>query len=136
MSVASVGKLDHLTVRSAFPTGAIADVLDGVRITLTNANGVIYSAELLPGDLVQRGTSLVFLDRDAKKGTGIRGGIAKVKIQPVPKIGGVRILFDAFGHMGGATQDTMTLTLVVGNDANGITDTWELKSYGWSRIHR
>ena len=136
VSVASVGKLDHLTVRSAFPVGAVADVFDGVEITLSNANGVIYSAELFPGDLIRRGSSLVFLDRYAKSGNGIRGGIAKVKIQPVPKIGGVRIVSDAFGHMGGATQDTMTLTIVVGNDANGITDSWELKSYGWTRIHR
>ena len=128
-------KFDQLMVRSAFPIGAyIPDDVD-LDITLENANGVVYSASLEPGDLSRRGKSLIFIDRNAKKGTGFRGGLAKVKIQEVPNGLGMRVTIEAYGDLRDATDPTMTLTLRVGEHANSITDTWQQTNFGWFRFH-
>ena len=128
-------KFDQLMIRSAFPIGAwIPDDAD-LEIRLENAAGVIYEASLQPGDLSRRGKSLVFMDRNAKKGTGFRGGIAKVKIQEVPNGKGVRVQLECYGDLSEAVDPTMTLTLRVGEHSNEITDTWQQTNFGWFRFH-
>ena len=128
-------KFDQLTVRSAFPIGAFIPDDADLEITLQNANGIVYSAALLPGDLSRRGKSLVFIDRNAKKGTGFRNGLSKVKIQEVPNGLGVRVTIEAYGDLKDATDPTMTLTLRVGEHENSITDTWQQTNFGWFRFH-
>ena len=128
-------KFDQLMVRSAFPIGAYIPDDTDLDITLENANGVVYSASLEPGDLSRRGKSLIFIDRNAKKGTGFRGGLAKVKIQEVPNGLGMRVTIEAYGDLRDATDPTMTLTLRVGEHANSITDTWQQTNFGWFRFH-
>jgi hypothetical protein len=128
-------KFDQLTVRSAFPIGAFIPDDADLEITLENANGIVYSATLLPGDLSRRGKSLIFLDRNAKKGTGFRDGLSKVKIQEVPNGLGMRVTIEAYGDLKDATDPTMTLTLRVGEHENSITDTWQQTNFGWFRFH-
>ena len=129
------GKPDQLIVRSAFGPGAIIDPDDPFTIVLRNANGVVYSASLLPGDFSQRGKSLVFLDKNARLGTGTRGGLASVKIAATPQGSGTRVTVQAYGDMSDATDAQMTLEITVGDDANAVTDTWEQRAYGWYRFH-
>ena len=128
-------KVDQLIVRTAFPIQAVVSDSDDLSLTLENANGVIYSASLQPGDLLRRGKSLVFTDRGAKKGAGVRGGIAKVKIQEVPKGLGIRVTIEAYGDLSAATDPTMTLKVRVGAHANQVTDFWQETAFGWFRFH-
>lgn len=128
-------KFDQLMVRSAFPIGAFISDDTDLEITLENANGIVYSASLQPGDLSRRGKSLVFIDRNAKNGTGFRDGLAKVKIQEVPNGLGVRVTIEAYGDLSTATDPTMTLSVRVGEHANSITDTWQQTNFGWFRFH-
>lgn len=130
------GKPDQLIVRSAFGIGATVDPSDALTITLSNADGVVYTASLLPGDLRVRGRSLVFKDLAAKKGLGTRGGLALVKLQAVPKTGALRVTIEAYGDMSAATLAEMTLAITVGDDANAVTDVWEARAFGWQRAHR
>lgn len=129
------GKPDQLTIRSAFPFDAEILESDSLSISLRDAAGTIYSASLQAGDLVRRGKSLQFNDRNAKKGTGFRGGLAKVKIQDVPKGKGVRVTIEAYGDFSAADDPTMTLRLRVGPHVNQITDYWEETAFGWYRFH-
>jgi len=129
------GKPDQLIVRTAF--AADAEILDSdtMSISLRDAAGTIYSASLQAGDLVRRGKSLQFTDRNAKKGTGFRGGIASVKIQAVPKNKGIRVTVEAYGDFSAADDPTMTLRVRVGPHVNLVTDYWEETAYGWYRFH-
>jgi hypothetical protein len=129
------GKPDQLTVRSAFGPAAVIDDDDPVTITLSNAGGTIFSASLQPGDLVRRGKNLVFTDRGARKGVGVRGGISSVRIAPVPKVFATRVTIEVFSDLSAADDPTMTLEITVGDDANAITDTWQATAYGWYRFH-
>lgn len=128
-------RFDQLMVRSAFPIGAFIPDDADLEITLENASGIVYAASLQSGDLSRRGKSLVFIDRNAKKGTGFRDGLAKVKIQEVPNGTGVRVTIEAYGDLSAATDPTMTLSLRVGAHANSITDTWQQTNFGWFRFH-
>ncbi|MFN8600756.1 MAG: hypothetical protein U0842_09785 [Candidatus Binatia bacterium] len=123
-------------MRSAIGPGATVDPNDAFSIVLRNANGVVYSATLQPGDFVQRGKALVFIDKGARGGQGTRNGLSLVKIADTPKSTGTRITVEAFADMSAAAEADMTLEISIGNDANAITDTWERRNYGWLRPHR
>lgn len=135
LSFGKNGKPDQLLVRSAFGPAAVIEENDPVTITLSNANGTIYSASLLPGDLVKRGRNLVFTDRHARKGLGIRDGIASVRLSPVPKVFATRVTIQVFADLSAAVDPTMTLVIQVGDDVSAVTDTWQAKKYGWYRFH-
>jgi len=122
-------------VRSAFGPGAVIDPNDPVSIVLSNANGIVFAADLLPGDLSLRGKTLIFSDKGAKKGNPIRGGLASVKIAATPQGTGTRITIEAYADMSAATEAQMTLEISVGDDENGVVDTWESRAYGWYRFH-
>jgi hypothetical protein len=124
-----------MIIRSAFPIGAFIPDNADLDILLENAAGVVYHASLFPGDLSRRGKSLVFIDRNAKKGAGFRGGLANVKIQEVPNGLGMRVTIEAYGDLSAATDPTMTLTIRVGQHLSEITDTWQQTNFGWFRFH-
>jgi hypothetical protein len=122
-------------VRSAFPAEAVIPDDATFSISLSNANGVIYSASLQAGDFVRRGKNLMFLDRGAKKGTGFRGGLYKVKIAEVPKGAGIRVTVEAYGDLSAANDPTMTIKIRAGVNSNEVTDFWQESASGWSRFH-
>ncbi|HZR82303.1 MAG TPA: hypothetical protein VFD92_14515 [Candidatus Binatia bacterium] len=129
-------KPDRLQVLSAFAAGTVVDPPnEPFTITLSNANGVIYSADLLPGDLTFKGRSFRFEDKGAKKGTGIRGGLGKVDIRTEPKTGAIRVTVQTFGDLSSATVANMTLEISLGDDAFGSTADWTRKTFGWKNFH-
>ncbi|HEY8516182.1 MAG TPA: choice-of-anchor A family protein [Candidatus Binatia bacterium] len=131
------GKLGQLVVRTAFPVGTEIDPLnEAFSIVLSNANGPVYVGELQPGDFVKKGKKFRFLDKGARKGAGIRDGLAKVEISEVPKVGGWRVNLQAFADLDAATLAEMTLEVWLGDDAIARTDVWIKKAFGWQNNHR
>jgi hypothetical protein len=129
--------IDSLDVKSGFPLSTQLDPAnEGFRIVLRNANGVIYQATLLPGDLRLKGKKFLFTDKAARRGTGIRGGLARVEISSAGGGVGTRVNVEAFGDLSAATLSTMTVEITVGNDAIAYTQPWEQKPYGWYLAHR
>lgn len=131
-------KPDLLTVRSAFPPTMTLGYppLEAFEITLSNANGVVYHGELQVGDLAQKAQAFRFKDPLAKKGLGIRDGLAWVELRPVPKDGGMRITVKAYGDLSAAILPEMTVVTSLGGQAVGRTMTWERKGFGWKVYHR
>ncbi len=129
--------LDNLNVKSAFGPGTVlSPATESFRIVLRNANGVIYQATLQPGDLVARGGKFRFVDKGARRGTGIRGGLSRVELSEAKGGVGTRVLIEAFGDLNAATLPVMTVEITVGNDTIAYTETWQQKGYGWYLPHR
>jgi hypothetical protein len=98
---------------------------------------MIYTASLLPGDLEQRGGAYKFSDAAAKRGLGIRGGLARVELRPLPKVeGGMRVTIWAYANLTSATVAEMTVEITVGGDTTTTTAIWIQRSYGWQHLHR
>ncbi len=130
------GKLDQLIVKTAFAAGTQLDPPnEGFKIVLSNANGVIYEAELFPGDFVRRGRKFIFTDRNARKGTGIRDGLFRVDVSQVPKVGAFRVNLQAFADLDTATLAEMTIEVTLGDDVIARTDVWTEKKFGWQNKH-
>jgi hypothetical protein len=129
--------LDSLNVKSGFgPSTVLSPATESFRIVLRNANGVIYQAILQPGDLVARGSKFRFVDKGARRGSGIRGGLSRVELSTAKGGLGTRVLVEAFGDLNAATLSVMTVEITVGNDTIAYTATWEQKGYGWYLAHR
>jgi hypothetical protein len=130
------GKPDNLQLLTAFPSTTVLDPTnEAFTLTLRNANGVIYTASLVPGDLLLKGKNHRFLDRMARKGLGIRGGLAKVELRPVPKKQAIRVTIQAYSDLDAATLAEMTAEVTLGDDTIAQTAVWLQKSYGWRNPH-
>lgn len=132
----SATRPDSLSVKSGFaPSVVLAPDAEPFRITLRNANGIVYQASLLPGDIVRKGSKYLFTDKRARRGQGIRGGLSRVEISPTTNGSGTRVNVEAFGNLDAATLAQMTVEITVGDDAIAYTSTWEQTSYGWYLFH-
>lgn len=124
---------DVFHVRTGYFVGALPfnPVTDGMKIRLSNANGEIWSGELLPGDFVKRGRMWVFRDRLAQVGMGIRDGISYVSTSR-RKDGAWRLRLNVIDDFAGATLPDMTFTLQAAGKTFSATKTWTQTADGWT----
>jgi|GEM_PF-1227194 len=101
-------------------------------VALTNANGIVYAAQLVPGDLKRQGKLWMFRDPSAVKGPGTRGGLQVVRVRTKDNVSyrfDVKANSDLLHQL--ATLPEMTIQLVVGSDAFQQTATWDQLRNGW-----
>jgi len=114
------------------PTLSIDPANVNVGVTLTNANGIVYAASLLPGDLKKLGKLWMFRDNTAVKSPGIRGGLQIVRVRTKDNI---TYRFDVKANSALleqlATLPEMTIQIIVGSDAFQQTATWDQLRNGW-----
>jgi hypothetical protein len=114
------------------PTQTIDPENVNLGVTLTNANGIIYAASLLPGDLKKLGKVWMFRDNNAVKGPGVRGGLQVVRIRTKDHLT-FRVDLKANSPLLQqlATLPEMTIQIIVGSDAFQQTATWDQLRNGW-----
>jgi cysteine-rich repeat protein len=124
---------DKLKVQGGFiPLTPIDPLQEEVGILLDNASGIIYRALLEPGDMVGVGkhTRIIkFIDKTARDGTGLRGGLYKVQF--FTRAGRVHVKVLAYGDLGAATLPTMALQVKIGDDVFYTRGDWKRTSHGW-----
>ena len=129
-------KRDQFKIHGRVPVtpGAVDPVSDGFGVVVSNENGAIYTGQLGPGDLVARGkNSYTFVDKEAKKGTPIRDGLARVRIKLRYHKGQLYYHFNvrAYSDLTAADRPTMT-TQISGSDSEAcLTADWRQTNRGW-----
>jgi cysteine-rich repeat protein len=124
--------LDILSVRAGvLPTQSFDPTTVSFGVTLSNANGIIYSATLQPGDLHPNGRTWQFLDGTVfDGGGGIRNGLRFVRMSD--RADGLwRFSIRAFTNLDAATEAEMTLQVIIGNEAFQKTGTWRQRGDDW-----
>jgi cysteine-rich repeat protein len=123
---------DILSIRAGiYPTQSFDPSTVSFGVTITNANGIIYSATLQPGDLKAAGRKYQFADAGVFTGGGIRNGLRLVRMSQRSD-GLWRFSIRAFTDLSAATEAEMTMQVVIGNDAFQKTATWTPRGNGWS----
>ena len=126
---------DVLEFQVSFDPSQVFDpATTNVSVVVTNDDGLVFGATLLPGDLRrQGGRQWVFRDPDARKGQGTRGGLFLVKtvFRPEGNRGEWRINVKAYGDLAKATVPVMTIQVAVGSEAFQKTATWNRTRKGW-----
>ena len=122
---------DFFRVHGRLEPETAHDVLaEGLTVMVTNTNGVIYKAELLPGDLKKHFGTFSFVDKAAARGEGARDGIYRVKLKR-----GVRnslaVTIEAYGDFSAATLPTMTIQIGIGDDMFFTKGAFSPRRYGW-----
>jgi hypothetical protein len=120
---------DRLKVRGGFTTDYEIDattLVVGVR--LSNATGVIYSADLPVGSMERVGSRFDFKNRDAKYDP--LGGIGRFYLKPGSN-GRYHTGLVAYGDLSAATTAEMTIEVRFGGYAYTSGGTWDKKKYGW-----
>lgn len=123
--------LDFLGIQGeiALPIG-FDPTANSMTVSLSNANGTIYSGALLPGDLNNKGAKWLFRDKGGKLGSGNRDGIYSVKLK-VAKSGLWRVKIKAYSDLSAATLAEMTMEISFGAAKFGFTGTFVERSKGW-----
>lgn len=114
------------------PTLPVDPAATTLGVTLTNANGIVYAAQLLPGDLKKQGKLWLFRDNSAVKGPGVRGGLQIVRVRTKDNLTfriDIKANSDLLQQL--ATLPEMTIQLVFGADAFQQTATWSPLKNGW-----
>ncbi len=136
----AAGKMDYFKIHGRvrldppFAGGSIDPVQAGFAVTLRNAFGEIYSAELLPGDLIARTQKRFrFKDKGARSGNAKRDGLYAVfnRFRRFEREWYYVFRIKAYADLSGATLAEMT-TQVYGVDGPGyLTVEWVETSRGW-----
>ncbi len=121
------------------PTTPVDPYTEGFTFLLSNANGTIYTARLLPGDMkVRNSTEHRFKDKYAKRtGQGIRGGIFKLRIRRRLDNGflGYGFTLKAYGDLSRAVLPRMTTQVYIGDDVAFLTASWQGEPGRW-KLHQ
>ena len=101
------------------------------RVTISNANGLVYDAAIPTGSLVpSKGSSWIYRDRTAAK----LGGLSQVRIYRGVKNGNpdvFRVAVKSFGEMTNLGPDLITVEIEMGGRTFVTTTTWDLLKTGW-----
>ncbi len=112
------------------PQSAHDALTEGLTLVVTNTNGVIYKARLLPGDLKRHWSTMAFVDKGAARGEGAREGLSRVRLRR-----GVRnslvVMIEAYGDFSAATLPTMTIQIGIGDDMFFTKGAFSTRRYGW-----
>ena len=115
-----------------FPTTPLDLVKERFLVTLSNANGEIYRAELAPSMLRAKGKRYRFFAEDRAL-VAEQGGIAKLSVQR--KYYGDELGYafrvQAYGDFTRATLATMTTQAYFGDDVGYVTATWTGEPGRW-----
>lgn len=117
-------------------TAPLAPTAQTLEVEVTNANGVVYHGMLQSGDLQARGSQFLFRDPLAKKGLGVRDGLAKVSLRRFKPNGAMRVYIEAFHELSAATLPQMTVRVRLGMSEVVRTATWSQVTGGWIFDHR
>jgi len=112
------------------PQGPTDPVAEGISIVVTNNDGVVYRAQLLPGDLEGRSSGFVFKDKPALRGAGSRDGIYRAKLRRSVR-GHYILTLEAYGDLSAAKLPVMGIQVGIGDDMFFAKGTWEQRRYGW-----
>ncbi len=130
---------NYVKIHGRFVPGTPVDPEnEGFTFMLSNANGLIYRAELFAADLRFAGGKSTkrwkFRDKFAKRGMGSRKGLSTIsmKTRNEPD-GSVSYPFKvkAYGDMSNATVALMTTQISVGDDVSFVTEEWKGKPGHW-----
>jgi cysteine-rich repeat protein len=127
------GPLDKFSIRTGFMPADPFFKPSAVdfSITLLNANGVIYTAALRPGDFVRKGRAYyLFKDADARSGKGSREGLQFVSISRRRDLLW-RFDLKAVADISAATEAEMTVIVRVGGEFFTKTAIWDARGNGW-----
>ena len=115
------------------PVGGFDPESSTIVIRLTNPEETLYEGMLLPGDCVRKGDTNTwqFRDRNAKYGTGSRDGMYRLMIKDRGGNGIYGFRFRAYGDLDGATVETMTVEIQVGEHRFAWRDRWRGLKRGW-----
>jgi len=102
----------------------------GVSLLITNEEGVVHRAELLPGDLQRsrwsRSRAYEFSDGGARLGAGRRSGLGRVVIRQDRRHGrllyGVRVWI--YGDLSSAAPGRLVAQIVIGDDSVVVDGEW------------
>jgi cysteine-rich repeat protein len=127
------GPLDKFSIRTGFmPIDPFfkPSAVD-FSITLLNANGVVYTAALRPGDFVRKGRAYyLFKDPEARSGNGSREGLQFVSISRRRDLLW-RFDLKAVADISTATEAEMTVIVRVGGEFFTKTAIWDARGNGW-----
>ena len=106
----------------------------GFGVDLLNANGYIYRAVLLPGDLVAKPNLYYeFRDRGALDGTGTRDGVYQVitRFRKYSNVWYYTVRIIAFTDLSAATEPMMTVVFNQLGGSFAVTGEWQATRFGW-----
>jgi cysteine-rich repeat protein len=130
-SIRFLPNLDKFFIRVGFlPTEPFDPSAISFGVTLQNANGVIFTGMLFPGDLKKAGHSWKFRDPLAARGAGIRDGIRFVSMSRRSD-GLWRFQLKAFADLSAATDPVMTVIVMADSEVFTKTATWTELANGW-----
>jgi hypothetical protein len=114
------------------PSTLVDPPADGFIVTLSNANGEIYHAEVKAVDIETAGSRWRYRADDLET-VAREGGIAKLSIRRRLYGGEVAYSFrvKAFGDLSRATLPLMTTQVYLGNDVGYVTATWTGEAGHW-----
>ena len=124
------GQLDFLLVHGRFVIQRVPNpTTEGVQVSLSNDDGMIFAGMLLPGEMTLKGKNYVFKDKTAKE----LGGIMYVRMKFKMKRGSLNMIFKvkAYGDLSAATGPLMTFRLSSGTEGAFQKAEWTEWRKGW-----
>ncbi|MBI5503472.1 MAG: DUF4215 domain-containing protein [Deltaproteobacteria bacterium] len=128
------GKPDAISMHARFDPYTPVDLYtEAVGFSVANVNGIVFRAELYPGDLRANTsrTSWKYSDSLARMARGRRSGISKMQVKAKLIHGQLTYAFkiQAYGDFSRATESLMTTQIRYGEDIASLTAEW-VGSYG------
>jgi hypothetical protein len=128
------GKLDRFTSHGRVEPGEPLDPSTvEVGWLLSNAQGPIFKAALIPGDFTvdPSHTTFRFVDRDARRGHGKRFGILRARIRITRGGTSYGFKIQAYGDLSKATDPDMVLQFYIGDHVFVHDQPWTRNGAGW-----
>jgi hypothetical protein len=110
---------------------------EGFSLSISNANGSVYFAKLVPGELRRKVGGkgrYIFWDKGARDGgPGEADGLYRVVVRIRPRNGSLVCAFRvrAYGDFSAATEALMTTQVIAGANAASLTAEWQRTNHGW-----
>jgi hypothetical protein len=120
------------------PFTDVDPITDGFVLTLTNANGEIWRAEVLPGDIQQTARNRYAINATIGATATSSGGIAKLNVRKRRDEGilGYGIRVRAYGDFSRATLPEMTTQVYFNDDVGFVTARWAKRPGRWTLFAR
>jgi uncharacterized repeat protein (TIGR01451 family) len=128
----SVTDTDLLMIHGRFEADHSVDptnMVNGIR--LSNANGVIYSADFPIGAMTVKGHGRWFSFRDANAKSNPNGGIAKLSLSLSRRGHWYVVYARAYGDLSAATSPEMKIEVFFGHEQYTRSGTWIRTKRGW-----
>ncbi len=129
---ANAPRLDSIELHARIvPVGSIDPANEAFTVELSDMNGVLFTATLAPGDLVETNGGKRWLYRNPAAKTA--GGLYRVQIAPRKDVNeGYRVDVYAYGDLSAATDPGISTFIIVGDDPFFDNSTWSPRKDGWA----